>query len=205
MSGIQYRPDIDGLRAIAVLAVVLYHFGLGGLSGGFVGVDVFFVISGYLITGIIHREMQRGEFTLVRFYERRARRIFPALFGFPSLVTGSHDLAIAIATITAALAAIGFGMIIGTAATTHGQAAMFGSVIVVLLGVISGTFLPVHLMPESIRLISMASPLRWGIENYLDLFVRDSALITILPRSLLLVGFFGLAIFISILIFAKRK
>lgn len=131
--------------------------------------------------------------------------VFPALFGFPSLVTGSHDLAIAIATITAALAAIGFGMIIGTAATTHGQAAMFGSVIVVLLGVVSGTFLPVHLMPESIRLISMASPLRWGIENYLDLFVRDSALITILPRSLLLVGFFGLAMFISILIFAKRK
>lgn len=80
MSGIQYRPDIDGLRAIAVLAVVLYHFGIGGLQGGFVGVDVFFVISGYLITGIIHREMQSGEFTLVRFYERRARRIFPALF-----------------------------------------------------------------------------------------------------------------------------
>jgi len=80
MSGIQYRPDIDGLRAIAVLAVVLYHYDLGGLQGGFVGVDVFFVISGYLITGIIHAEMQRGTFSLAGFYERRARRIFPALF-----------------------------------------------------------------------------------------------------------------------------
>ena len=78
--GVKYRPDIDGLRAIAVLSVVLYHFGIGGLQGGFVGVDVFFVISGYLITGIIHSELQRGEFTLARFYERRARRIFPALF-----------------------------------------------------------------------------------------------------------------------------
>jgi len=78
--GVKYRPDIDGLRAIAVLSVVLYHFGIGGLQGGFVGVDVFFVISGYLITGIIHSELKRGEFTLARFYERRARRIFPALF-----------------------------------------------------------------------------------------------------------------------------
>ena len=77
---VKYRPDIDGLRAIAVLSVVLYHFGIGGLQGGFVGVDVFFVISGYLITGIIHSELAHGEFTLSRFYERRARRIFPALF-----------------------------------------------------------------------------------------------------------------------------
>ena len=78
--GSGYRPDIDGLRAIAVLSVVLYHFGIGGLQGGFVGVDVFFVISGYLITGIIQSELSKGEFTLARFYERRARRIFPALF-----------------------------------------------------------------------------------------------------------------------------
>ena len=88
--GIKYRPDIDGLRAIAVLAVVLYHYGIGGLSGGFVGVDVFFVISGFLITGIIHKEMQQGRFTLAGFYERRARRIFPALFAMllATLVAG---------------------------------------------------------------------------------------------------------------------
>ena len=80
MSPQSYRPDIDGLRAIAVLAVVLYHFGIGPLPGGFVGVDMFFVISGYLITGIIHKEIGRGSFTFGGFYERRIRRIFPALF-----------------------------------------------------------------------------------------------------------------------------
>jgi len=76
-----YRPDIDGLRAVAVVAVVLFHAGLGGISGGFVGVDVFFVISGFLITSIIRREQEKEAFTLAGFYERRARRILPAFFG----------------------------------------------------------------------------------------------------------------------------
>jgi peptidoglycan/LPS O-acetylase OafA/YrhL len=75
-----YRPDIDGLRAVAVLAVVLHHLSAPLMPGGYVGVDVFFVISGYLITGIISREIEEGSFTFARFYERRARRIFPALF-----------------------------------------------------------------------------------------------------------------------------
>jgi peptidoglycan/LPS O-acetylase OafA/YrhL len=75
-----YRSDIDGLRGIAVLAVVFYHFGTLGFTGGYVGVDVFFVVSGYLITGIVLREIQNNELSLARFYERRIRRIFPALF-----------------------------------------------------------------------------------------------------------------------------
>lgn len=75
-----YRPDIDGLRAIAVLSVTMFHFGIGPFRGGFAGVDIFFVISGYLITGIIHKEVAAGEFTFAAFYERRVRRIFPALF-----------------------------------------------------------------------------------------------------------------------------
>jgi len=75
-----YRPDVDGLRAIAVIPVVFYHAGLAGISGGFVGVDVFFVISGYLITRIIHDEMLEQRFSILHFYERRARRILPALF-----------------------------------------------------------------------------------------------------------------------------
>jgi peptidoglycan/LPS O-acetylase OafA/YrhL len=82
-----YRPDIDGLRAIAVLAVVFYHYRFSGFGGGFVGVDVFFVISGYLITGLIYGEMKNGRFSLVSFYERRVRRIFPALFALLALVS----------------------------------------------------------------------------------------------------------------------
>jgi peptidoglycan/LPS O-acetylase OafA/YrhL len=79
-SGQTYRSDIDGLRAIAVLAVVLYHYGVPGISGGFVGVDVFYVISGFLITGLIQSEIESGRFTFTGFYDRRIRRIFPALF-----------------------------------------------------------------------------------------------------------------------------
>jgi peptidoglycan/LPS O-acetylase OafA/YrhL len=75
-----YRADIDGLRAVAVLPVVLFHAGIPGFQGGFVGVDVFFVISGYLITSLIAGEIAEGGFSLLRFYERRIRRIFPALF-----------------------------------------------------------------------------------------------------------------------------
>jgi len=75
---LKYRPDIDGLRAIAVLSVVIYHVGLP-LHGGYVGVDIFFTISGYLIGSIILRETADGKFTFAKFYERRIRRIFPAL------------------------------------------------------------------------------------------------------------------------------
>ena len=75
-----YRAEIDGLRAIAVLPVILFHAGYSAFSGGFVGVDIFFVISGYLITSIILSEMEQGRFSIVNFYERRARRILPALF-----------------------------------------------------------------------------------------------------------------------------
>lgn len=74
-----YRPDIDGLRAVAVLAVVIFHAFPTLLPGGFVGVDIFFVISGYLITGILLADLRERQFSLVGFYARRIRRIFPAL------------------------------------------------------------------------------------------------------------------------------
>ena len=79
MSANNYRPEIDGLRAVAVVAVILFHAELG-CPGGFVGVDVFFVISGFLITGIIQRGIETDSFSLLEFWERRISRIFPALF-----------------------------------------------------------------------------------------------------------------------------
>lgn len=75
----KHRLDIDGLRALAVVPVVYFHSGLPGLKGGFTGVDTFFIISGFLISGILHREISAGEFTFANFYERRIRRIAPAL------------------------------------------------------------------------------------------------------------------------------
>ena len=75
----KYRPEIDGLRAVAVFSVILFHAGLNFFKGGFVGVDVFFVISGYLITSIILTNLDKDNFSILYFYERRARRILPTL------------------------------------------------------------------------------------------------------------------------------
>jgi len=82
----KYRADIDGLRAIAVIPVVLFHAGVSAFGGGFVGVDVFFVISGFLITGQITEAIERQRYSIAGFYERRVRRIFPA-FAAMALVT----------------------------------------------------------------------------------------------------------------------
>jgi len=77
---LHYRAEIDGLRALAVIPVILYHAGFSSFSGGFIGVDVFFVISGYLITSILLKELANDTYSLNVFYQRRARRILPALF-----------------------------------------------------------------------------------------------------------------------------
>lgn len=102
-----YRPEIDGLRAVAVLPVILFHAGVTQMSGGYVGVDVFFVISGFLITGILVRELDAGQFSLLGFYERRARRILPALFLVLS-VTGIFG---AFVMLPYELAALGRGLV----------------------------------------------------------------------------------------------
>src|SRR5882757_4109158 len=86
----KYRADIDGLRALAVVPVVLYHAGVPGFTGGFVGVDIFFVISGYLICGMIDAEIHNGSFSLANFYKRRILRILPALF---AMLLGTSVLA----------------------------------------------------------------------------------------------------------------
>lgn len=82
-----HRADIDGLRALAVLPILFFHLGVSGFEGGFVGVDIFFVISGFLIGGVTLRELEEGGFSLARFYQRRLRRILPALLVM-LLVTG---------------------------------------------------------------------------------------------------------------------
>jgi len=75
-----YRPDIDGLRAIAVMSVLLFHIDISFFGGGYAGVDIFFVISGFLITRLLRKELSKGEFGFGDFYLRRARRLLPALF-----------------------------------------------------------------------------------------------------------------------------
>ncbi|SNS85107.1 acyltransferase family protein [Antarctobacter heliothermus] len=75
----KYQPHIDGLRSVAVLPVLIYHLGSPLIPGGYVGVDVFFVISGFLITGILLNEVETGNYSLLKFYKRRILRILPAL------------------------------------------------------------------------------------------------------------------------------
>ncbi|ARJ42593.1 acyltransferase [Pantoea alhagi] len=90
----KYRADIDGLRALAVLPVIAYHLGVTGIPGGFTGVDIFFVISGYLICGIIYQSAMKGEFSYLEFYKRRCLRILPPLFVvlIATLLFGYHNL-----------------------------------------------------------------------------------------------------------------
>lgn len=87
MSSIKYRPEVDGLRAVAIAPVILFHAGSNIFSGGFVGVDVFFVISGFLITSIILKALEQDRFTIFDFYERRVRRIAPAYIAMAVVVT----------------------------------------------------------------------------------------------------------------------
>ena len=107
-----YRPDIDGLRAVAVLSVVIYHFFPQVLPGGFTGVDIFFVISGFLIARIIFTQLDENSFSFLDFYARRVRRIFPALiavlvsvFVFGKIIFFEHEFVLLAKHI---LAGVGF-------------------------------------------------------------------------------------------------
>ena len=109
--------------------------------------------------------------------------VFPHFFGLPRLEIGNNVPAILFATIASSLAAIGFGILVGSASGTMAQASLFGSVMVVMLGVISGTFLPVYVMPKAIQAISLLSPMRWGIDNYLDVFIRGGGILCLIRET----------------------
>lgn len=131
--------------------------------------------------------------------------LFPFWFDLSPPAISNSLLIIILTTLTSVLSALGFGLLAGTFATSHGQAAMLGSVIVVMLGVISGTFFPIQWLPDPVRSISYLSPLRWGIDNYLEILIKQKSSLLILRNSIAQVLFFGLAITISIVKFAQSK
>ena len=131
--------------------------------------------------------------------------IIPLFNDMPALVIGNSYFSIFITAFTSALAAIGFGMLIGTLASTHGQAATFGSVMIVILAILGGSFIPVYLMSPNFKIISQISPLRWGIEAFLDLFVRNGNFTTVFPSLLKLFGFFTVSVIIASFNYVRRN
>lgn len=114
-TALKYRADIDGLRAVAVLSVLAFHIRLRGVQGGFVGVDVFFVISGYLISSIVFSEIAESRYSVIGFYERRIRRIFPALFAMLAVLS----VFAVIYLLPAELVAYGKSMLAATASASN--------------------------------------------------------------------------------------
>lgn len=108
------------------------------------------------------------------------------------------------AIFSSSLAAIGFGIMVGTFSKTHGQAATFGSVMVVILALLGGIFVPVHLLPETLKTISYISPLRWGTDAFLGVFAKYQGIGGILPEFTLLTGFFLISIILAVRIFKKH-
>jgi len=130
--------------------------------------------------------------------------VFPLVFGLPALEIGSQFGMITLATLASGLAAVGFGLIIGSLASSHNQAAMVGSILVIILSALGGLFMPVYMMPGSLKSISMFSPIRWGIDAYLDVFVRNAGLGSVWLNLLLLLLFFAVSLILTIYLY-KRK
>jgi ABC-2 type transport system permease protein len=131
--------------------------------------------------------------------------LIPMISDLPALEMGSSYFSIFIAAISCALAAVGFGLLIGTLTSSQSQAGMFGSFMVVILAILGGIFLPIYMMPKQLQYFTMLSPVRWGIDSFLDLFVRNGDLKTIWPNILRMNLFFAFALIIAMLNFVKRK
>ncbi len=126
-------------------------------------------------------------------------------FDVSAIEIGNQYFTIFIAALASSLAAIGFGLLIGSFSTTIGQAAMFGSIMVVVLGIVGGVFIPVYLLPEKIAFISIISPIRWGIDSFLDIFARGGNLFSIKENVFRLIAFFLAGSFISVMRFIKKN
>jgi ABC-2 type transport system permease protein len=131
--------------------------------------------------------------------------LMPVLSNLPTLNMNVNYPALFLALIASGLAATGFGIIVGTIAETHGQAATFGSVLVVILAMLGGIFVPVHMLPETLKKISMISPLRWGTDAFLGVFARSEGISRIWSELFLLIGFFSISLVLSIRLFNRRK
>jgi ABC-2 type transport system permease protein len=131
--------------------------------------------------------------------------LMPVLGDLPSLDLRVNYLALILALTASGLAATGFGIVIGTFSSTHSQAATFGSVMVVILAMLGGIFVPVHMLPETIKSISMISPLRWGTDAFLNVFARNEGLGAIWPELVLLFAFFSISLTLSVRSFNRRR
>lgn len=129
--------------------------------------------------------------------------IFP-LLNLPALSLGSNYFALFLITVSAALAAIGYGILIGKVATTHQQASIFASISVVIMAAIGGVWIPVFVMPKSMQIFSHISPLNWGLEGFYDVFVRNGNWISVLPECAVSLAFFVLCLGTAVL-YNKRK
>jgi ABC-2 type transport system permease protein len=131
--------------------------------------------------------------------------LLPMLYGMPALELGTNYFSLILATFASGLAAVGFGLLMGTFANTQSQAGMFGAFIVIILGILGGIFLPVYMMPAPIQAVSIISPIRWGIDSFLDIFVRNAGINEIAVNITRLGSFFIVSFFIATLSFIRRK
>ncbi|MGM0408333.1 MAG: ABC transporter permease [Bacteroidota bacterium] len=123
--------------------------------------------------------------------------LLPAM-GMPQLEIGPHKIALILLAISSGLAATGFGVAIGTIATTHEQASTFGAVSIIIFAALGGIWVPVYIMPHTIRFISQFSPLYWGLDGFYDIFLRNGNIIAVLPEIFKLILFFVIMLLIAI-------
>jgi ABC-2 type transport system permease protein len=126
------------------------------------------------------------------------------LLGLPALALGQSALALILMSLASSLAAIGYGIAIGKIATNHQQAAIFGSMSVVIMAALGGVWIPIFLMPNMMQIISKLSPLNWGMSGFYDIFVRDGNWLSVLPESSALIIFFIVCTSVAV-IYDKRK